>query len=375
MARVNEKIRQLFNKYSLAEIRRMVTENEKYLSPGTLLFGFIIDSLTLTRADVWLDNLILLSYLALAGAAIMLINAEVSGKLENLRFRKVVLWFPFVLQFAFGGLFSGFIILYSRSASIITSWPFLLVLAFLLVGNEFFRNRYYRLAFQIGIYFVAILSYLTFAIPVLLDQIGPGIFLISTVMASALILIIINILRKIAPEIFKTHRPDVIRLIVIILTTFNLLYFANIIPPIPLALKEIIIAHDIGRSGNNYLISYEPPRWYHFFWSYDRTFHRANNKPVYAFSLVYAPTNIKTVITHEWSRYDEKFNKWMVLSRLNFSISGGREEGFHGYSYKTNLQDGKWRVAVKTATGQILGRTTFVVQTTESPSNIRIEMR
>ena len=39
---------------------------DKYLSPVALLFGFTLDNITLTRIDLLLDNVILLSYLAIS---------------------------------------------------------------------------------------------------------------------------------------------------------------------------------------------------------------------------------------------------------------------------------------------------------------------
>lgn len=356
--------------YSLGRINHLIQENDRYISPATLVFGFIFDILTLKRADLWLDNLILLSYLALAGIAMVLINLEVSDRVKNIQIRKLILLLPIVLQFAFGGLFSGFVVLYSRSASLVASWPFILILAFLLVGNEFFRDRYHRLVFQLSIYFIACLSYLTFAIPILLDKIGPEIFLLSTFMALIIISLMILLFKKITPEIFKINKKNIIRLILSILAIFNFLYFADIIPPIPLALKEIIVAHNIELSANSYYVSYEPAKWYHFFRTDNPTYHQVAGETIYVFSLIYAPTNLKTTIVHEWSKYDQANGRWIVMSKLPFSISGGREQGFRGYSYKTNVSEGKWRVSTKTSNGQTLGQTKFEIEQT----NIRPKM-
>ena len=95
-----EQIKDLFHKY------------ERYLSVGTLAVGFVIDSLTLTRADLWLDNLILLSYLVLSGAFILALNAHKEGRLQYQRTQKAFPMLPYALQFTFGGLFSGFVVLY-----------------------------------------------------------------------------------------------------------------------------------------------------------------------------------------------------------------------------------------------------------------------
>ena len=371
MSSMVEKIRMISGKYSLSRARSLLQKNEKYISPATLILGFIIDSLTLVRVDLWLDNVILLGYLALAGIAMVFINLETADRIQNILTRKLILWLPLVLQFAFGGLFSGFVVLYSRNASLSASWPFILMLAFLLVGNEFFKDRYQRLAFQVSVYFIAYLSYLTFAIPVLLNRIGPEIFLLSTLLALIIILLIILLFRKITPEIFQTNKRSVVWLVLSILVIFNFLYFADIIPPLPLALKEIIIAHDIRPSASGYHVSYEPAKWYNFFHDENNPiYNQIAEETIFAFSLVYAPANLKTTIVHEWAKYDEVNHRWVVISNLPFSVSGGREQGCVGYSYKPNVSAGKGRVTTKTTNGQTLGQTKFEIRLT----NIRPEL-
>jgi|SRR3989344_9438137 len=352
------------------KLKDFTHKHEKYFSPGAMLLGFVIDSLTLTRADVWLDNLILLSYLLLAGISIFLLNAFNAGRLQKLE--RPILLLPLAMQFAFGGLFSGFVVLYSRSASLMASWPFIGIMAVLLIGNEYLRNRYRRLAFQIGIYFLAIFSYLIFAIPVLLDSIGPFIFILSGIASLVVIGLVIRLIVAIAPEQTKPYQRSIKIAVLLIFGIFNFLYFANIIPPIPLALKDMLIAHQVQHdSSNNFLVTYEKPKWYHFFKDFNPTYHRSGNEPIFAFSSIYAPANLKTNIIHEWKFFDEAKDEWITTSRLEYAIFGGRQEGFRGFSFKNNVQPGKWQVTVQTKSGQILGRVKFkVAQTDFSPTVI-----
>lgn len=363
-------------KYNLQEIKRLVAEYEKYFSPVALVTGFVVDSLTLTRADLWLDNLILLSYLVIAGTSILLLNAQAAGRFKNEKLQKAILLLPFAMQFAFGGLFSGFVVLYSRSASFVASWPFILTLAAILVGNEYFRNRYHRLIFQTGIYFIAIFSYLIFAVPVVLNTIGPLVFLLSGAVSLGVIALVLYSITAIARQQFQPFKRKVLLTVLAIFIIFNGLYFADIIPPIPLALKEIIIAHSIARDGfGNFAVIYEPPKWYHLFRNFNPTFHRSGNEPVYVFSAIYAPSKLKTNIIHEWSFFDESQGKWMVANKIQYSIFGGREQGYRGFSLKTNIKPGKWRVSVKTKTGQTLGQTKFKVVETESGVMVKTGLR
>ncbi len=348
----------------------LIEKYEHYLSPGSLVLGFIIDSLTLKRADIFFDNFILLTYLLLSGICILILNANDAGRFRNERVLKITPLLPLVLQFAFGGLFSGFTVLYSRSSSLGASWPFIGVMASLLIGNEYFRNRYKRLVFQVAIYFIAIFSYLIFAIPILANEIGPVIFILSGGISLAIVGILVYFLILFAPQMLHPYKRTLILSVIGIYAAFNFLYFSNIIPPIPLVLKEVMIVHDLKHSGgNNLTMAYEPPKWYHLFKDFDPTYHRVGNEPVYAYSSIYAPADIGTTIIHEWSYFDEAKGKWILSSKLQYPIFGGREKGFRGYSLKTNITPGKWRVSIKTKHGQVLGRVKFDIVPASSEPN------
>lgn len=358
MTKITEGYKKLF-----VQVKELLHKYERYLSVGTLVVGFIIDSLTLTRADVWLDNLILLSYLVLSGGFILALNAHKEGRLQYQRTQQAFSLLPYALQFTFGGLFSGFVVLYSRSASLAASWPFLLILAALLVGNEYLRTRYEQLLFQLGIYYIAIFSYLIFAIPVAVDHIGPWVFILSGIISLGVISLIGYGLRLSAPQKFQSYKHHATAIIVLIYGTFNLLYFLHMIPPIPLSIKEMIVAHQVvPRSPNGFTVTYEPSRWYQLFNDNNPTYHRVGSEPIYIYTAIYTPTQLRTAIIHEWAFYNSAQEKWQVASSIQYPISGGREQGYRGYSVKTNIQPGQWRVTVKTQNGQILGRTKFDIE-------------
>src|SRR5262249_7618694 len=91
---------------------------------------------------------------------------------------------PFLVvatQFALGGLWSAFLIFYGRSALATTSWPFVVVLAAVLIGNEVFRQYHSRLAFTCTLLFLALYSYTIFVVPVFTRAMGRPTFLLSGV--------------------------------------------------------------------------------------------------------------------------------------------------------------------------------------------------
>src|SRR3989344_5981045 len=98
---------------------------ERRIGLGALIFGFILDSFLLTRPDQLLDNVILLSYLTLAGGVILLMTMRASrGSAEG----KLAPFLPVVLQFCFGSLSSGLLVLYLRSGTIAQNVLFFMVL-------------------------------------------------------------------------------------------------------------------------------------------------------------------------------------------------------------------------------------------------------
>jgi hypothetical protein len=150
---------------------------------------------------------------------------------------------------------------------------------------------------------------------------------------------------------------------------FNLLYFTNLIPPVPLSLKEAGIYHYVHSKDGSYILRFEQGSWYEFYKDADDDFHYATGDTVFCFAAVFAPTDLDTRIQHHWQMYNEKQDKWLTTDRLNYKISGGRDGGYRGYTFKKNVQPGLWRINVETAREQLLGRISFeiVADSTDYP--------
>ena len=337
---------------------------ERYITPAAFFAGFIWDNLTLRRIDLLFENLTFIWNLLIVGVGIILINGYEAG-LIRWRFADRFLKFaPLLMQFSFGGLFSAFFVFYSRSASVFSSWPFLLFLLVLFVGNDFFRKRYLRLTFQLSVFFIALFSYSVFALPVLFGKMGAVVFIASGIVSLLVIGGVIFLLWKIVPEKVKKSQHALVFCIGGIFFAFQFSYFANVIPPIPLSLKESGIYHSVERISNDsyiYKVSYERAPWYLFFEDQSSVFHLEPDSKVYIYSAIFAPTKIETLILHRWLYFDAEKKDWIEMSRVPFSISGGRDGGYRGYTYKSSVKPGKWRVEVINDRGQVLGHRTFKV--------------
>ena len=76
---------------------------------------------------------------------------------------------------------------------------------------------------------------------------------------------------------------------------------------------------------------------------------------------MFAPTKLSATIVHNWQWFDESKSRWVSLSDIAFPISGGRDEGYRGYSTKNVVPEGHWRVDVQTENGRVIGRIKFNV--------------
>ncbi|HEY4124956.1 MAG TPA: DUF2914 domain-containing protein, partial [Rhizomicrobium sp.] len=264
-------------------------------------------------------------------------------------------------QFALGGLWSAFLIFYTRSSAIVVSWPFLLVLAGILLSNEIFREYHSRLVFTVVLFFIALFSYMTFVVPILVGTINEFTFLISggcTLLVFALFLGLLAMLgrKRVWDDIGKVTIGALAAFVVI-----NVFYFLNVLPPIPLAMADVGIYQHISHANGGYTATGEPLPWTVKF-GQTRVIHLKPGAPLYAYSAVFAPIQLKTKIVHRWQYHDDK-KGWVTASTIGFPITGGRDNGYRGFTIKSHPQAGAWRVDIDTVDGRVIGRIGFYVQT------------
>jgi len=339
-------------------------------------FGFILDNITLNRVDQLFDNLILASYVVLAMLAMLLLYASAAHKIHGKLGEYGRKYAPLLVQFAFGGLLSGMLIFYGRSGSWVQSWPFMVVILLAIYGNETIRNRASRLIYNIAILFIGLFSYVVLVVPVLTGWMGPWVFVGCGVLALFIMYQFVQLLYRIVPNFMAMQTRSVVFTIGSIFMSFNFLYFANIIPPIPLSLKDVGIYHSVVRfDDGTYQLKYEEGRWFEPFKDSDDTYHPEAGDSIFCFAQVFAPTKLATDIVHVWERKNEETDEWEEHARLSYAISGGRAGGFRGYTLINSYTDGKWRCNVETQRGQLLGRETFRVDSTIAPRPLVTEVR
>jgi len=342
-------------------MRNIIIYARKHATTIAFIAGFVTDALTLRRIDFLFENAVLLGYIVLSGGMILLYNTHQVNRFRNQFIEKYHTWIPLVIQFSFGALLSGSTVFYIRSASLATSWPFLLFLGLLIAGNEVFRKRMELLAFQISGFFIVLFSYTIFSLPVAVGKIGSIVFIGSGFISLLGVTLLSIVLKAVAPERWIKGRAMITFSVLGIYALFNLLYFTNIIPPIPISLKEIGVYHEINRTENGKYVGKFEPAGLLSFRATNSTLHLSPNESVFVASAVFAPAKLTESIFHEWAYFDETRRRWTPTDRLPFTVIGGRDLGYRGYSLKKNIFPGTWRVDVTTSRGQLIGRIIFNV--------------
>jgi len=257
-------------------------------------------------------------------------------------------------------------VFYGRSAVIAASWPFLIVLAAMLVGNEVFRKYHSRLAFTCTLLFLALFSYAIFVVPVVTRSMGRRTFLLSGSLAVVAFVVILGVLSAIGPQRMRKAWRGIIGGALGVYACLNLFYFTNVLPPLPLALSNAGVFHGVDRSGPVWQGTAEPSAWYGSTWI-NPVLHVTRGEPLYLYSAVFAPIQLKTDIVHVWQRYDDAASAWHTEAKVTFPIMGGRDGGYRGISSKAAPRPGRWRVDIETPDGLVIGRVGFSVASVSTP--------
>ncbi|MFH1142190.1 MAG: DUF2914 domain-containing protein [Candidatus Uhrbacteria bacterium] len=347
-------------------IKQIQLKYSRFLVPGMLIAGLVVDYITFRTIQVSTALAILGVYLVVAGVMIAYKNFydadRINSKLKFLR--QLPLVAPLVVQFTFGALLSASLIFYWFSGTISVSWPFLIIVALLMMSNDVLRHHYLKPVVQISVFYFVLFSYATLVLPYLINSIQVWIFLLAGLISLLVIYVYVRSLSHWLNHIAQIKK-QLRSSILIIFLIINSLYFLNIIPPIPLSLREAEVAHSLSRSNNTYVLDVEEENWFEQLIP-GQTIHLQSGHSLYVFSSIFAPADLDTTIVHNWQYYDPDTWQWIDSSRLSFSISGGSDQGYRGYSVTSKLHQGKWRISVETERGQVLGRINFKIEITGS---------
>jgi hypothetical protein len=343
-------------------IKHFTDRYERFIMPGTMVLGFLLDVITFKSIEVETAFLILGVHMMLVTVVILYINiydtksSEMRGRLS--KYLRVLS--PFILQFSFGALLSSSLIFYSFSSALTVSWPLLGILAVLMVANEIYKQYYLQPTVQISVYYLTLFSTISIVLPFLFASVSPWIFVISGVLSIILVYGYIRLLIRWVPDI-STKTKVFARSVLAIYVIMNIFYFTNIVPPVPLNVRDGGVYHQVSRVGGEYNIVAEKE-------SFLRrvvpgiTMHTRPGDRLYVYIAIYAPTELDTDIVHDWQYHDDEIGEWVSVSKPRYSIVGGRRDGYRGYSFSSGMREGRWRVYAETVRGQVIGKVSFRVK-------------
>lgn len=351
-------------------------EHEPLCAAAFFIAGFLFDTLFVGRIDK-LENVVhQASYLTLCALLTGWELRELYGRFSPPR-RLQTAWryHTGATHFMLGTLLNIYTLFYFKSASLQTSFLFLLLLAALLAVNELKPFENSGTTMRMTLFSLCLISYFGYLVPMLWHRLGALPFLGSLLCAAAVVGLLYWWLSRALPD-----RPQVIwRHVVIPFACVELafagLYFTKVIPPVPLSLSSIGVYHGIRRDGDQWALQMTRSRWK--FWERgDQTFLARPGDKLHLFTAVFSPTDFHERLRVRWQRWLPK-RGWQDSDVIPLAILGGRDGGFRGELVKAHFADGDWRVRVETSDGRELGRYDFSVEADAStaPRTVREVLR
>lgn len=326
--------------------------------------GFLLDLFTLGRIDDLLNLVQQAVYLVLLGTLLICeIRINIGTLKLDEKWQKRWEYHNLVVHFLFGSLLSAYTIFYYTSASALTSFFFILLLAGLMLANEIPKIQDLGLPVRIVLYSICMLSYFAFFYPIILGHVGPLPFWLGF-LSSFFVFILIWRFNFRQKEQLMFLRKKVILPAVLIHLFFVGGYYFSLIPPVPVAVKKIGIYYDVIKTDGKYLGKHQKPFWK--IWQHgSQDFLARPGDKVSVLLSIFSPTRFRDQVYLKWNYLDPKHG-WRQEDSIPLTILGGRDEGFRGFGTKRNYHPGQWRIVVETSDGREVGRISLNIEKDEN---------
>ncbi len=334
-----------------------------YSAASLFLGGFLFDTLAVGRIDQVHNVVHQASYLGLCG---WLTGLEVRGVYGAFSPppRAAAAWRyrDGAVHFMLGTLLNIYTLFYFKSASLVVSLAFLAGLLALLLVNELKPGQGSGTTVRMGLLSLCLLSYLSYLVPMLAGRLGTWVFLGSVALAALVWAGLWQWLRLgLGGRVQSAQalRRHVVIPFACVSAGFAGLYFANILPPVPLSLSKIGVYHTVRREGGRFALGMTRPRW-KFWQKGDQAFLARPGDRIHCYVRVFSPTRFRERLNLRWLHKDPRAG-WQEADSIPLEITGGRAEGWRGFTAKARYQPGRWQVRVETSDGRELGRLKFTV--------------
>lgn len=358
----------------LVSAKEFVHRHKKWEPLVFFVAGFAFDASLLHRID---DPLMLVHqalYLSLCAAIIAWdlfgdvdraeLPATKQGRIPRL-FTKIWSYREGILHFMLGTLLNVYTIFYFKSGTLLSSLIFLALLASLLFLNEVRPPTIPKHLLRNALFGLCLMSYLNVVVSIVMASIGLITFIAALCTALLVHSLYAFILKKRHLDSAKI-RNQVQMPFWAIMLIYAVLYFTKVLPPVPMSVKHIGIYHGVTRVEGGYQLEERRPEW-RFWESGDQTFEAAPGDKIFCFIQVFSPARFHDQLKVRWRFHDPRHG-WTRGDAIPLGVSGGREEGFRGFTEKSNYEPGDWRVEVETSDGREIGRISFSVEKVDTPT-------
>lgn len=359
----------------LTRLQSIYARYQRYFPAAFFILGFVFDIFTLGRIDAASTMIQLAVYLLLSAALIVFgILADRGAVVVPAWLLKVWMWRELAIQFLLGSLLSAYTLFYFKSSSVFSSFVFLAFIVVVMLLNEFFHFKKAKTFVRVCLLSVSVISFLNVLISVALSKIGLVPFVLSLLTSTLFFYAFHYLLRSKLSEAGRLLSREVRVPYLSMVVIFAALNYFNVIPPVPLALKELSIFHHVEKRGDQYLVSMSKP-WYRFWESGDQQFEAAPGDKIFCFIQVFAPGGFEEELSVQWMKKNSRTAAWEERDRVPLLITGGRAEGYRGYVYKENYENGDWQIRVETSDRRELGRLSLTVVDSQFDRVLRVDAR
>ena len=340
--------------------------HEVLVSICFFIIGFVFDLITLGRIDDLVNLIQQAVYLLILGTLLIYeIRIKSGSFMLSEKGKKFWNYHDLIVHFLFGSLLSVYTIFYYTSASAVTSFMFIMLLAGLMLANEIPHFQRIGLPVRIILFSICVLSYFSFFYPILMGHVGAIPFWLGF-LTSGLVLGLVWKLNFKGSQSVAFLRRNVLIPAVSVHLFFLAGFYTSLIPPVPVAVKKIGIYYDLVKEDGKYIGSYIGHFWN--FWSKgSQEFNSRPGDKVVVILSIFSPSNFQDKVFLKWYFYDPT-DGWTLHDSIPLKILGGREAGFRGFGSKSNFQTGDWKVVVETSDGREVGRIKFTIEADDSSS-------
>ncbi|MCX5794606.1 MAG: DUF2914 domain-containing protein [Elusimicrobia bacterium] len=344
----------------LGRVKRFYREHEPICTAGFFIAGYLFDTLAVGRIDHVRNIIHQAVYLFLCALFTSLELREFYGDFSAPpRLATAWRYHTVATHFMLGTLLNIYTLFYFKSASLAASFVFLLILAGLLAVNELKPFENSGTAMRMGLFSLCLISYFTYLVPLLIGSLGALPFIGSLAASAGVMGLLAWRLGRRLPGHPLAIRRRVLLPFAAVLTGFAGLYFAGLIPPVPLSISSIGIYHDVRRVGDRFALTMTRPRWK--FWQRgDQSFLARPGDRIHCFVSVFSPARFRERLQLRWLFLEPKAG-WQESDAFPLDIVGGRDGGWRADTVKSRYQPGRWRVRVETSDKRELGRIDLTV--------------